>query len=187
MSKLFVDEIVHQSSQGSGTITLGASGETVALAAGATQSGFGGTNTPAFEATLSGGNQTISDNVQTKVQFNNEVFDTDGKYDNSTNYRFTPGVAGKYFVYLVIGTNSLANANLQNMYSMIFKNGSFIKTSHFNFASNNAQFATGTANAVVTMDADDYIEAFVQMADSSGEGNVTDDEYSTFGAYRIIE
>ena len=28
MSKLFVDEIVHQSSQGSGTITLGASGET---------------------------------------------------------------------------------------------------------------------------------------------------------------
>ena len=35
MSKLFVDEIVHQSSQGSGTITLGASGETVALASGA--------------------------------------------------------------------------------------------------------------------------------------------------------
>jgi len=28
MSKLFVDEIVHQSSQGSGTITIGASGET---------------------------------------------------------------------------------------------------------------------------------------------------------------
>jgi len=35
MSKLFVDEIVHQSSQGSGTITLGASGETVAMASGA--------------------------------------------------------------------------------------------------------------------------------------------------------
>ena len=35
MSKLFVDEIVHQSSQGSGTITLGASGETIALASGA--------------------------------------------------------------------------------------------------------------------------------------------------------
>jgi len=34
MSKLFVDEIVHQSSQGSGTITIGASGETVAVASG---------------------------------------------------------------------------------------------------------------------------------------------------------
>jgi len=41
MSDLFVDNIKHQSSQGSGTITIGASGETVALAAGATQSGFG--------------------------------------------------------------------------------------------------------------------------------------------------
>lgn len=36
MSKLFVDEIVHQSSQGSGTITLGASGETIALPSGST-------------------------------------------------------------------------------------------------------------------------------------------------------
>jgi len=152
-----------------------------------TITGAGGVNTPAFEATLSGGNQTISNNVATKVQFNNEIFDTDGKYDNSTNYRFTPGVAGKYFVYVVIGTNTLADANLQGMYSMLYKNGSFIKTSHFNFAGNNARFATGTVNAVVTMDTDDYIEAFVQMTDSSGEGNVTDDEYSTFGAYRIIE
>ena len=41
MSKLFVDEIVHQSSQGSGTITLGASGETLALASGASVTGNG--------------------------------------------------------------------------------------------------------------------------------------------------
>ena len=34
MSKLFVDEIVHQSSQGSGTITLGASGETINITSG---------------------------------------------------------------------------------------------------------------------------------------------------------
>ena len=36
MSKLFVDEIVHQSSQGSGTITLGASGETISIPSGVT-------------------------------------------------------------------------------------------------------------------------------------------------------
>ena len=36
MSKLFVDEIVHASSQGSGTITLGASGETIKAASGTT-------------------------------------------------------------------------------------------------------------------------------------------------------
>lgn len=42
MGTIYVDEIKHQSAQGSGTITIGASGETVALAAGATSSGFGG-------------------------------------------------------------------------------------------------------------------------------------------------
>ena len=35
MGTLFVDNIKHESAQGSGTITLGASGETVALASGA--------------------------------------------------------------------------------------------------------------------------------------------------------
>jgi len=58
------------------------------------------TNAPAFEAQVTS-NQTISDNTATKVTFDNEIFDTDGKYDHSTNYRFTPTVAGKYFVYAI--------------------------------------------------------------------------------------
>ena len=49
MSDLFVDNIKHQSSQGSGTITLGASGETIALASGASQTMA--VNTPMFAAT----------------------------------------------------------------------------------------------------------------------------------------
>jgi hypothetical protein len=44
MSKLFVDEIVHQSSQGSGTITIGASGESVTVPNGS----LTGQNYPAF-------------------------------------------------------------------------------------------------------------------------------------------
>ena len=38
MGTIFVDNIKQQSSQGSGTITIGASGETVALASGVNQS-----------------------------------------------------------------------------------------------------------------------------------------------------
>src|SRR6056300_1792706 len=54
----------------------------------------GGANTPAFQATMSG-NQNISTGTATKVQFDTEDFDTNSKYDHSTNYRFTPTVAGK--------------------------------------------------------------------------------------------
>jgi len=41
MGTVFVDNIKHQSSQGSGTITIGASGETIALASGASVTGNG--------------------------------------------------------------------------------------------------------------------------------------------------
>ena len=51
MSKLFVDEIVHASSQGSGTITLGASGEKINLGTGVSGGTF--TNKPMFQAWLS--------------------------------------------------------------------------------------------------------------------------------------
>ena len=92
MSKLFVDEIVHQSSQGSGTITLGASGEKVDLGTGV--SGGTLTNTPAFQASLS--SQTnLSNATTTDVVFDNVALDTHNFYDSSTG-RFTPTVPGWY-------------------------------------------------------------------------------------------
>ena len=66
--------------------------------AGTISSGGLMTMTPAFEAYLSA-DQSIADVTYTKVSVDTEVYDTDGCYDNSTNYRFTPTVAGKYFVY----------------------------------------------------------------------------------------
>ena len=62
-----------------------------------TVTGAGESNVPAFYAYLSS-SQDINDSTNTKVQFNTELFDTDNTYDNSTNYRFTPGVAGKYVI-----------------------------------------------------------------------------------------
>ena len=143
------------------------------------------TNAPAFEVQRSG-NQTISDNSNTKVQFNNEIFDSDSKYDHSTNYRFTPTVAGKYFVYANIGISAEGDAQLQNIYAMLYKNGSQAKVSHFNFAGNNARFATGSVSGILTLDSDDYVEAYVQCADSSGSAIIQPDNYSTFGAYKMI-
>ena len=88
-----------------GTVTLGSSGDTITIPSGVTmvnngtQTGFGGVNTPAFQAKVSS-SQSISDDTFTKIQFNTEDFDTDGVYDNSTNYRFTvpSGQAGKYAI-----------------------------------------------------------------------------------------
>jgi hypothetical protein len=54
-------------------------------------------NGPAFRATRTG-NQTLPDNVSTKIQLQTEAFDTNSNYDNATNYRFTPTVEGYYYL-----------------------------------------------------------------------------------------
>ena len=66
-----------------------------------TVTGAGGANTPAFfaQSTNTEDNTNITDDTYTKMTFSTEVFDSDSTYDNSTNYRFTPAVAGKYMIY----------------------------------------------------------------------------------------
>lgn len=65
-----------------------------------------GGNTPAFfaqrgalDCSGDGCSTALSDNVWTKGAFNGEYIDTDSCYDSSSNYRFTPNKAGKYFIF----------------------------------------------------------------------------------------
>jgi hypothetical protein len=165
-----------------GTVTLGSSGDTFTLGSGVKQSNL---MYPAFEAKLSS-NQTILNNIDTKITFDTEEFDTDSAYDNSSNYRFTPQVAGKYFVYLSLGINADADSNLVNIYCFIYRNGTQYKISHDNYASNNSRFGTVNVSAVVTFNgSSDYIEANAQALDSSGSAFIQSGTFSTFGAYRI--
>ena len=54
--------------------------------------------TPSFRARMSS-DQTLSNGAHTKLAMDAEDYDTDGKYDHGTNYRFTPTVAGEYWVW----------------------------------------------------------------------------------------
>ena len=144
------------------------------------------TNAPAFEAKLSS-NQSFSDDTSTKVTFDTEEFDEGGCYDHSTNYRFTPNVAGKYHVYLSLCVNSLGDAQLANAYAMIYRNGTKTKTSHHNHASSNDRASTVTIMSTLTFNgSSDYVEAYVQAADSSGNAEVLSADFSVFGAYKLI-
>ena len=89
-------------------------------------------NRPAFEAYLSSDQTGITDVTETKVQVNTESFDTDNCYDNSSNYRFTPNVSGKYFVYGRLTIDEAAG-NTRNALAYIYKNGSEKARSFVNF------------------------------------------------------
>ncbi len=119
MSKILVDTIDTRS--GTSTLTLGSSNAgTIALGSGDVQSNF---LYPAFHAYLSSA-QSLSEETTTKINFDTEEFDSNSCYDNSSNYRFTPTLAGKYYVYSQIYWVQGTTTNLKNAAIRIYKNGS---------------------------------------------------------------
>ena len=152
-----------------------------------TVSGAGGANTPAFHATLSSIQQT-SDATATKIQFNSESFDTNNAYDNSTNYRFTPQVAGKYFIYTSISGRSDGTGQLTNVRTSLYKNGSeLIQAYGTDFRNSSGYQTLNYMGAIIEMNgSSDYIEYFARI-DHTGGTNGGVDSGSYAGAYKIIE
>ena len=146
-----------------------------------------GQNYPAFEAYLSA-IQSVTNNTYVKIQHDTEVFDTNGYYDNATNYRFTPLVAGKYYVYAsVYGFGNTAN-NIESVRSVIYKNGSAYKGSLFSYTSDGSYASNPYVHAVIDMNGStDYLEAYglVETIDNTGPRVLVTLNATSFGAYRI--
>ena len=120
VSQLKVNEIIKQSGS---SITIGESGDTITLPSTATLTNFPD-NTPYFIATMSGSDQSVSSNTETKAAFNSQTAATSGTYDTS-NYRFTPGVAGTYQVYGRLFTTA-SGVTFRGGFIYIRKNGSSV-------------------------------------------------------------
>ena len=191
-SILKVDTIQDQSgnniiNENADTITIGASGDTITVPTGASltvpNGGLSGQNYPAFEAYLSA-NQNLTDNVSTKIQFDTELFDTDSCYDNVTNYRFTPNVAGKYYVYF---QTRLFSVNTAQIVFNINKNGSTYRNAFFDPVNGQVAAISLPLDGIIDMNGTtDYLEFFVQFDVSSGIPVAQSGIKSCyFGAYRI--
>jgi len=143
------------------------------------------TNTPAFEAVLSS-DQAVSDNTLTKVAFNSEAFDTDNKF---TDARFTPTIAGKYFVYSQVNGFAGGDSDLITMTLQIRKNGSVTRFSFIETSNNFGKTHTLNCSSILTLDSDDYVEIFASIDGNSNGGEViqgTTNSASIFGAYKLI-
>ena len=133
--------------------------------------------------------QDINDNTATKIQFDGEMLDSGTVYDNSSNYRFTPGVTGIYVISLNVwvydAQTSLGDASLY-----IYKNGSELTDSRMTFTSDESRNHL-TTEIIVSLDDDDYIEAYMKVDTSdsgtfrvAGSGNNTIARHQ-FSGFRI--
>ena len=158
-----------------------------------TGDGIGSLNTPAFLAKMSA-NQDISDATDTKVAFNTEVFDTDNKYDHSTNYRFTPAVAGTYFLYTQVLAITNDNTQLVDFIFSIRKNNSSIYSTRHNPSANYANQVALNIQVADVANTTDYYEVFVYVDDLSGDPDISSSIgggwggsiVSFFGAHKLI-
>ena len=154
---------------GTNTVTIPAATGTVMVSG----------NMPAFNV-YQGTQQSVTSGVYTKIAFtvksssgNATAFDTNGYFDNVTNYRFTPLIAGYYQINLVVYCTSSATNYIQGS---IYKNG----TSFVNTLAAPQQAANGTAatSAVIYLNGStDYIEGYgnvsgtVPIIGSTGQTN----------------
>jgi len=137
------------------------------------------TNYPAFRIKRSADQTSISDATFTKVQFDSEVFDNGGYYDNSTNYRYTPLIAGYYYFQT---TMQITGTTVSQLTPALYKNGAAIQWGGVTQADTMSS-SFGSSDAVVYMNgSSDYMESFIFVEVASGTVTVEGaDEYrSTF-------
>ena len=149
----------------SGAITLSApavSGTNTATLPAATGTVMVSGNQPAFSA-VKLTNQTISNATFTKIAYTGETFDTANAFDSTTNYRFTPQVAGYYQLNAIGQFEAVA---LTRMILTFYKNGS----QYYIGADFNSPIAPriGTSCIVYLNGSTDYMEMYGYIAGASG-------------------
>jgi hypothetical protein len=119
---------------------------------------------PAFSVYSTTG-QSIGNNTTVKIQLNTEVFDTNNNFDSTTNYRFTPTVAGYYQINGQIALNGSASGTAR---VAIFKNGT-------NFAegcsvpNNTITGAEATVSSIIYFNGStDYVELYCYLFTGAG-------------------
>tara|TARA_R110002020_G_scaffold279986_1_gene495797 strand:+ start:1125 stop:1742 length:618 start_codon:yes stop_codon:yes gene_type:complete len=134
-------------------------------------------NTPAFFV-YADSSQTVSSSTNTKVTLDNESFDTDNAFA-SNKFTVPTGEAGKYFFHGQIDchANNVSENSISNAH--IYKNGNSIIESVVDFRNNHGRRVSVHVSATLDLSADDYIELYGNILDTSGDPTF----YSTSGGF----
>ena len=132
-------------------------GDTASVTQAMLGSGLAGTG-PTFSAYL-GTTQAITANTWTKIQFGVEEWDTANCFDSTTNYRFTPNVAGYYQFNLTC--SSFSSTYSGGNYVGLYRNNIQIR---WQFLSTYG--SPGLSSMLYMNGSTDYIEGFIYLGTS---------------------
>lgn len=114
-------------------------------------------NMPAFSAYYAGASQVVSNSTWTKATLDTEAFDTNNNFASS---RFTPTVAGYYYIEGVLRLTS--NTNFSKYIVGIWKNGAeYYRGSEVTFTTSAvSQVQEGGSCIVYLNGSTDYVELY---------------------------
>ena len=153
------------SSDGSGNVTTSASGLQ---------------NTPSFCTELTG-TQSISTSTTTIIQFDSEILDTDNCYDLGGTHRFTPNVAGYYFLFLHTAMDT--GTDFDSVEARIFKNNGQLCNA---IVRNEIVDKLFTATIVHMNGSTDYVDARINQSSGGSVDLRKQSGQTVFGGHKII-
>jgi hypothetical protein len=121
-------------------------------------------NMPAFSASRTGADQSVTTATWTKAQFNNEIFDTASCYDPTTNYRFTPNVAGYYLFMMnpLVGVTG----SFTDLYIQFYINGA--GNNQYTYMIPSGSSVSPTLQTIIYMNGTtDFVEAYIRITGTS--------------------
>ena len=145
------------SANGTTAVTIDAS-QNVVLAKGLT---VGATAAPAFSAYQSVA-QSIASLTFTKVIFQTKEFDTGSNFDSTTNYRFTPTVAGYYHVDSTVMLTGPINCQIY-----LYKNATAFKVGCASPLSSNMFACSNISTLIYLNGSTDYIEIYLYTGNAT--------------------
>jgi len=117
-----------------------------------------------FQAAVSS-TQSISDSTYTKMICATEILDTEGEYDSTTNYRWTPA-AGTYWVH--VKASLWGPADGSRWITALYENGAGINYG-YSVPGNGTDENTMHVFQVVEANGTDYYEGFVWQGSGSSK------------------
>lgn len=136
---------------------------------------------PAFSAYRATDQTGLANNTYVKVNFDAEDFDTGACFDSSTNYRFTPNVAGYYSASWGV---SIGGTTVTAGFAVLYKNGALAAEGSWGTPASSVAASTGST-LVYMNGTTDYLEVFAYSTASSGN-NVTGGSGKTHFAAHFV-
>jgi hypothetical protein len=132
--------------------------------------------------------QTIATSTITKIIFNGKIFDTNNCFDSTTNYRFTPNVAGYYQISF---TTQFDYIGSWRAFVYLYKNGSNFLFQEQPNGMAASTYPSLTLNPVLVYanGTTDYFEIYVEQRSGGNQGSYGGGSvppYSTFFSANMV-